>query len=404
MPTRPILHSFESVTFANGGAPRLTSTKAYDRLGRLASIVNAYTASVSGLSHAYTYNAANQRIRADRQDSTAWSYTYDALGQITNGSKTLSDGTPVPGLSFAYNFDDIGNRKTATSNGQVSTYTSNLLNQYTQRTVPPVVDVTGSALSGVPVAVSADGFAGLAIRQGDSFFKQLTVDNSSAAQVLNVHVAAEQNPSGAAVTASQQRSVFLPKNPESLVHDADGNLVEDARWQYTWDGENRLVGMETNSLAQSLGVARTQLSFVYDSQGRRIQKTVTSYPLSGLTNVRREYFGNATLAGIPDSIVLGGNINDYWWQGQNIPYGGSLFSYRVTASLYAPVAGTWTFQIGLGYSGARLYVNDVLVIDGWSGTGVLTAPVTLAAAQSYRLRYEFNLLAGAPGEPRELLN
>ena len=32
------------------------------------------------------------------------------------------------------------------------------------------------------------------------------------------------------------------KTPEDFSYDADGNLTNDGRFAYTWDGENRLVG------------------------------------------------------------------------------------------------------------------------------------------------------------------
>jgi hypothetical protein len=60
-------------------------------------------------------------------------------------------------------------------------------------------------------------------------------------------------------------------------HDADGNLTFDGRWDYTWDAENRLTRMETDStVAQNSGVPRQRLDFVYDSQNRRVSKTVST--------------------------------------------------------------------------------------------------------------------------------
>ena len=67
------------------------------------------------------------------------------LGQVTSAQKHLPGAVPIAGLDHAWTFDDIGNRKTATANAQLSTYTSNLLNQYSQHTVPGAVDVMGSA-------------------------------------------------------------------------------------------------------------------------------------------------------------------------------------------------------------------------------------------------------------------
>lgn len=62
-----------------------------------------------------------------------------------------------------------------------------------------------------------------------------------------------------------------------LAYDADGNLLTDGRWNYTWDGENRLVKMTPVILSPSSinGITTTTsatLSFAYDWMGRRIGK------------------------------------------------------------------------------------------------------------------------------------
>jgi hypothetical protein len=35
--------------------------------------------------------------------------------------------------------------------------------------------------------------------------------------------------------ASATGSLFVPQTPESYTYDADGNLLKDGRWNYTWD-------------------------------------------------------------------------------------------------------------------------------------------------------------------------
>ena len=41
--------------------------------------------------------------------------------------------------------------------------------------------------------------------------------------------------------------VFVPKAPETLTYDADGNLLSDGWWNYAWDAENKLVKVESRS-------------------------------------------------------------------------------------------------------------------------------------------------------------
>ena len=61
---------------------------------------------------------------------------------------------------------------------------------------------------------------------------------------------------------NQYSSITSGNTTENPVHDADGNLIEDAGYLYSWDGENRLVEVEdkgSNQLWQ----------YAYDAEGRR---------------------------------------------------------------------------------------------------------------------------------------
>lgn len=63
----------------------------------------------------------------------------------------------------------------------------------------------------------------------------------------------------------------------------------------------------------------------------------------------------------------------------------------MTAILRVPASGAWTFTaVHRGDDGMRFYLDGVLVLDRWSGTGqgpVITLP--LEAGRSYAFRYEF---------------
>ena len=67
---------------------------------------------------------------------------------------------------------------------------------------------------------------------------------------------------------------YVSPSSQSPQYDKSGNLISDWRWTYTWDAENRLIKMETQSSAVSAGVPDYTLEFVYDAQSRRIRKTV----------------------------------------------------------------------------------------------------------------------------------
>ncbi|MDT9308681.1 MAG: hypothetical protein P5702_26185, partial [Limnospira sp. PMC 1291.21] len=111
-------------------------------LSRLTDIITTIDHTVIS-SHEYSYNDANQRNRAELADGSYWEYSYDELGQVTGGVKKDSGGTPIPGYSFGYTFDDIGNRKTSVENSHTTTYAPNLLNQYTNINRPAIAHLRG---------------------------------------------------------------------------------------------------------------------------------------------------------------------------------------------------------------------------------------------------------------------
>jgi RHS repeat-associated protein len=65
----------------------------------------------------------------------------------------------------------------------------------------------------------------------------------------------------------------------------NSNLTNDGRWLLTWDGENRLVKLESQATAPT--ASKLKLEFVYDAQGRRLEKTVS-------TNNGTLYVGQST--------------------------------------------------------------------------------------------------------------
>ena len=277
VPNSPLVGA---ITFAQSGTTRLATTKTYDNLNRLSGISSVPSAS-SAVSAAYTYNSANQRTKATREDNTYWNYHYDALGQVTSGKKFDATNTALNGLDYAWTFDDIGNRKSATTNSQISNYTSNNLNQYAQRTVPGIIDAFGAADAAATVTVALNGGAPQpTARQGELFFKQFTVDNSAVAQRPSLKITGVKNlvgPGGEDALTEITKTPYLPKTPEVFTYDADGNLTDDARWHYTWDAENRLVAMVPSAVGGALRPDSLRLEFSYDGQGRRISKNVYNW-------------------------------------------------------------------------------------------------------------------------------
>jgi len=208
-------------------------------------------------------------------------YGYNARSEVTSARRTLAD-TPsqeVRGFSYDYAFDGIGNRTSATeydheNNARVSSYTANALNQYTQRTVPGYACVRGSATNTATVTVNGN----TAWRLGEYFYGSDEADNAASAIMKELDITAVVNPPGTNtpdLVESVTGKVYVAKSPEAFTHDDDGNLTQDGRFIYTWDGENRLVNVETRSDLPA-SVPRVKVTYAYDHQSRRIGKVVSN--------------------------------------------------------------------------------------------------------------------------------
>ncbi|MBI2927423.1 MAG: RHS repeat-associated core domain-containing protein [Verrucomicrobia bacterium] len=256
------------IAYKNHITARMTTTKDYDKLNRLQAMSSAPSSSSSlPLTYAYQYNDANQRTRMTLTDGSFWIYTYDALGQVVSGKRYWSDGTAVPGQQNEYTFDDIGNRRATKSGGdaggaalRAASYTPNLLNQYTSRTVPGGFDVVGIAPAATSVTVNSSSAD---YRRSEYFQEPITVVNTSVPVWQSVSVT-----TGGGGSASG--NVWTAKTPENYGYDLDGNTTSDGRWNYTWDAENRLTRLVANTAVGP----QQRIDLEYDWQGRRIRKKV----------------------------------------------------------------------------------------------------------------------------------
>src|SRR5439155_10284181 len=146
---------------------------------------------------------------------------------------------------------------------------------------PGTNDVIGAASATATNVNVNDQFA---YRRGEYYQVPLAINNGSAAQWQSVTNRAVQN----GTTNSVVGNVFLPKTPENFSYDADGNLTNDGRWGYAWDGENRLVRMLAPTSLPS-GASKT-LVFSYDPDGHRISKTVSNWTGSAWSKVLDERY------------------------------------------------------------------------------------------------------------------
>ena len=120
---------------------------------------------------------------------------------------------------------------------------------------------------------------------------------------------------------------------QAITYDADGNRINDGRLIYSWDGLGKLTAIEEVN-----GTKKWQ--FIYDEQGRRIQKTGPS------GTIRFHYDGDSNRL-MAETDTAGKPIREYVYNADHILVG-------------LKTNGTW-------YNYQRNYRGDIVAITDTSG-------------------------------------
>lgn len=266
----------DSMAFKNSGSTVLTTSYNFVELDRLQRIEFASTGAGTKTIQ-YGYNAFGLKSTVTFVGDSNWNHSFNQRGEVSTSIKRdQATAQQLPGYNFGNTYDNIGNRITSVENSRTSTYTTNGLNQYESRTVPGYKTVIGTANTGATVTVNG----ATANRRADGTFnKEVSVDNTAAPVDSTITVSSTLS----SQTATSTGKIFFPQTPETFTYDDDGNLTGDGRWTYTWDGENRLVRMETKAAAVTAGAPRQRLTFQYDYLNRRISKKVENWNASKST-------------------------------------------------------------------------------------------------------------------------
>ncbi len=265
----------------------------------LAQITNLATVRSTG----FTWDA--DRLLTRGETDQTWNYGYDAKGQVASAHRKI--GTEVAaGSQSEYTYDEIGNRKTLKEGGgnvlgaglRTTTYKdltgsggvpgANALNQYGSIERPQTFDVTGKRAHG-SATIKVNGPT--ALTSGDYqpagtglYFRKEVANTPTPWQMNDNYEPVQVTQNDTELTPDQGALQHVGPPTFSPSYDADGNLLADGRWSYTWDGENRLIKMEalewiqpTSSGSYLAGSSwqATRLEFRYDGFSRRISKKTT---------------------------------------------------------------------------------------------------------------------------------
>ena len=195
----------EHTTYHNQNNPAMRTTEQYDRLGRLLDTTTRRLSDAGDVLSSYNYQYNLANQRMSSVDEEGANWDY----RYDSLGQVISGEKSKPGEESihrnTYDYDSIGNRKQSV----------------TQRTP-----------------------------------RSQRVEETYESNLLNQYEGRRTLDTGKVADADYK-------------HDADGNLLEDDKWSYEWNGENRLIAMESLN-----GGSPQRLKFGYDPQGRRILKEI----------------------------------------------------------------------------------------------------------------------------------
>ncbi len=269
--------------------------RGYDANRDLLTSISAQWGSTTKTSFAYTYTDAYRRqtvvqsgeaFTGEYGDSLHQIFEYTNRGELATAAAFLNgtatdQSTPMAARRFEYAYDAIGNRLSSNTSGNSSLkdgYTVNALNQYTDRNNNTLaVGGTAAASANVVASEYATARAG---RAGEYWGDNVAVPNSSGPFYGPFTVYAAllgAGPNGTDLVRTETHTALVAAFGQHFSYDQDGNLTSDGVWDYSWDGENRLISVQTNNTAVTVGVPKSRVEFTYDYADRRVQKRVLAW-------------------------------------------------------------------------------------------------------------------------------
>ena len=347
------------------GGHAFTVTRTYEATRDLIQTVESKWSTTSRVKYDFAYDERRMRtslvqsgdVFADYGAATHRIFQYDGRGQVTAdvaylGSNPADQTQPLPGRRHEYAYENAGNRLWANHtgvSGPREDYSHNALNQIVTKENNSVASAGTTAAAN---AVTVDGAA--AGRQGQFYSGEVLPPVSSVPSNYPFQVAI--TPPGQPTTIDNRSVLALP-SLQSFSYDLDGNLTSDGHWDYTWDAENRLVRMATTSAAAGGGIPNREITFVYDYQGRRVQKRVLDVTGSwtgtdiGITN-------GSHSVGPPFTVTAAGT--DIW---------GTSDEFRL---VHQPMTGDGTIMAT---------VTGLNNTDAWAKAGVMIRESLAAGAR-----------------------
>ncbi len=301
-------------------------------------------------------------------------FGYDGQNRLTSAETHAGPSLAAPllaGRSFGYTYDLADNRRSTkrpdSPQGMIAnTIGINSLNELTTLQSPQWAEVSGMVRTNSGVSLLAPGAVTPLFpnRKDQHFHVYYTPPAGTILRKPTIDLLVSQRAVGTLDPTLgkyrdglDRRTLDLTVAPptETLKYDGRSNLVNDALWTYTWDGADRLVGIECSEAAIAAGLPKVKLSFKYDGMGRRYSKASHAWTGSGF-------------AANPDQVTL------YWWDGWKLL---REAKYSVTAySGSNPSAASFVREIRYSWG-----VDASGTLERGGATGGLCGIVTRQAGQ-----------------------
>jgi RHS repeat-associated protein len=202
-------------------------------------------------------------------------FGYDNRDELTSATTTATPVTTAVSLgdrALAFNYNNAGDRFYADAGGQRTTYTPNSLGQYDSRANPASVALSGLVSAGATVSLRNISYGAPSAAQmtplNDASYFSGRVPYSGIPSFFTAEATTSYQ---GQVQDTEQKTILAAAAAETLAYDQAGNLLSDSLWDYRYDGENRLIQVETHS-GLIWTIPRIRLVFTYDFLGRRVQK------------------------------------------------------------------------------------------------------------------------------------
>ena len=297
-------YNLSSVTASNG-----TTSFTYDSADRLTGV--GYP---NGKSIQYAYNSSGQR--ASMTDSTGFkvNYSYDAAGRLSK----LANGSGALIVTYTYDTKSRLTKKLM-GNGTYTTFAYDaddnplhLINYSSGGAVLSKFDYTYDAL-GNQIAVNSPSGAWSYGYDADSEITSVTYPGGSD---LYTYDADGNRLTGSGIEDNLNNlDEYTAAGATAYLYDADGNLISGGGWTYSYDDDNRLIGMSSTT---------DSWTYQYDGLGNRVAAThngtVTQYlnDPSGMGNVEAEFNSSGQLVShytygldLTSSVPAGGTAAYY---------------------------------------------------------------------------------------------